>query len=86
MDDAEQLAAERIVERLKRISELDHDAAPALLLDELRKLVSEAEQWARLEGDERARTAVEDLDRALAAIGEPRARASTVRSIVKERG
>ena len=32
-----------------------------MLLDELRALVREAEAWARLEGDERARSAVTRL-------------------------
>jgi hypothetical protein len=51
--------AERVLERLRRIRELDEGrAAPALLIDELRELVSEAESWARAEGDARARAAV----------------------------
>ncbi len=50
--------AERVLERLRRIRELDEGrAAPALLIDELRELVSEAESWARAEGDARARAA-----------------------------
>ena len=50
--------AEKVLERLRRIRELDEGrAAPALLLDELRELVSEAEGWARVEGDARARAA-----------------------------
>ena len=75
MDEAGHLAAEQVLERLRRIRELDRDGAPAPLLDELGKLVVEAEQWARLEGDERARTAVAELDGALTAIGDPGSRA-----------
>ena len=51
------------MERLARIDEL-HGASPARsdgLLDELRALVGEAEAWARLEGDVRARSAVAKL-------------------------
>ena len=39
---------------------------PGALLEELRGLVQAAEAWAKLEGDERARTAVERCDTALA--------------------
>jgi len=54
--------ATRVLERLGRIEELDRSRAPAqVLLGELRLLVSEAEAWARLEGDERARSAVGKL-------------------------
>jgi hypothetical protein len=54
--------AEKVLERLRRIRELDEgNAAPALLLDELRELVSEAEGWARVEGDARARAAALEL-------------------------
>ena len=48
--------AERVLERLERIRELNDGGAPAgVLLDELRELVGEAEEWARVEGDARAR-------------------------------
>ena len=54
--------AAKVLERLRRIRELDEGrAAPALLLDELRELVSEAEGWARVEGDARARAAALEL-------------------------
>jgi len=56
--------ATRVLERLGRIEELDRRSAPAgVLLGELRQLVREAEAWARLEGDERARSAVGKLRR-----------------------
>jgi hypothetical protein len=60
--------ARRVLERLARIEALDRSAAgPAELLDELRALVREAEDWARAEGGEaRADTAVERLRSALA--------------------
>ena len=51
-----------MLERLRRIDALDRERVPAgLLLGELRELVREAEAWARLEGDDRARSAVEKL-------------------------
>jgi hypothetical protein len=54
--------ATRVLERLQRIDELDRETTPPRrLLGELRELVREAEAWARLEGDERARSAVEKL-------------------------
>jgi hypothetical protein len=54
--------ATKVIERLRRIDALDREQAPApLLLGELRELVREAEAWARLEGDVRARSAVEKL-------------------------
>jgi hypothetical protein len=50
--------AEAVLERIGRIQELDRADAPAsVLLDELRQLVAEAEDWARAEGDARARAA-----------------------------
>jgi hypothetical protein len=51
--------ATKVLRRLERIESLNQGrgAAPRLL-DELRALVREAEAWARLEGDERARSAV----------------------------
>jgi hypothetical protein len=55
-------AAERVLRRLDRIETLDREQAGApLLLDELRQLVVEAEEWARAEGDARAREAVQKL-------------------------
>jgi hypothetical protein len=55
-------AIDQVLRRLKRIEALDRAAggSPALL-DELRQLVGEAEAWARLEGDRRARAAAEKL-------------------------
>ena len=54
--------ATRVLERLRRIDALDRERVPAgRLLGELRELVREAEAWARLEGDDRARSAVEKL-------------------------
>jgi hypothetical protein len=54
--------ADRVLERLARIERLEQgQAAPALLLDELRALVREAEDWARTEGDARASLAVSKL-------------------------
>ena len=55
-------AALTVLERLERIRELDRSRAPAeAVLDELRRLVVEAEQWARAEGDARARAAAAEL-------------------------
>jgi hypothetical protein len=58
--------ADRVLARLARIERLDladrpGEGATALLLDELRALVREAEDWARTEGDARARLAVAKL-------------------------
>jgi GNAT superfamily N-acetyltransferase len=51
-----------VLERLARIDALDAERAPrGRVLGELRELVREAEVWARLEGDERALTAVAEL-------------------------
>jgi uncharacterized protein involved in copper resistance len=50
--------AEAVLGRIERIQELDRaEAPPAVLLGELRQLVVEAEEWARAEGDARARAA-----------------------------
>jgi hypothetical protein len=50
--------ATRVLARLERIEALERGrAGSAVLLGELRALVVEAEAWARLEGDERARGA-----------------------------
>ncbi len=62
--------AEKVLERLRRIRELEQGrAAPALLLDELRELVVEAESWARLEGDARASAAALALGESLEGVG-----------------
>jgi hypothetical protein len=54
--------AAKVLERLERIEALGRGREPtSRLLDELRALVGEAEAWARLEGDERARDAVTRL-------------------------
>ena len=59
--------ARAVLARLDRIEELEReDAPPGVLLEELRGLVQAAETWAKLEGDERARTAVRHCDAALA--------------------
>ena len=58
--------ARAVLARLGRIEELEREGAPpGVLLEELRGLVQAAERWAKLEGDERARTAVESCDAAL---------------------
>jgi hypothetical protein len=63
--------AERVLERLRRIRELDRRRAPAAdLLGELRELVDEAEAWVRLEGDERAGAAAAALADQVAQIEE----------------
>jgi hypothetical protein len=50
--------AEAVLARIERIRELERADAPASeLLEELRWLVVEAEDWARVEGDPRARAA-----------------------------
>jgi hypothetical protein len=58
--------ADRVLARLARIERLElldktGEVTTALLLDELRALVREAEAWARTEGDARARVAVSKL-------------------------
>jgi hypothetical protein len=59
--------ARAVLARLDRIEELEREGAPpGVLLEELRGLVQAAETWAKLEGDERARRAVERCDAALA--------------------
>jgi hypothetical protein len=59
--------ARAVIDRLERIEVLERDGAPpAVLLEELRGLVRDAETWARREGDERAAVAVERCDSALA--------------------
>jgi len=50
--------AEAVLARIARIRELEQADAPAAeLLEQLRWLVIEAEDWARAEGDPRARAA-----------------------------
>jgi hypothetical protein len=59
--------ARAVLARLDRIEALAREGAPpGVLLEELRGLVQAAEAWARLEGDERAKRAVERCDAALA--------------------
>ena len=60
--------ARRVLERLARIEALDRaKAAPGELLDELRALVREAEEWTRAEGgDADADAAVRRLRASLA--------------------
>jgi hypothetical protein len=54
--------AERVLRRLDRIEALDRrQASSSRVLEELRALVREAEDWARLEGDRRALSAVSKL-------------------------
>jgi hypothetical protein len=58
--------ARAVLARLDRIETLDREGAPpGVLLDELRGLVQEAEAWARVEGGERARGAIEKCASAL---------------------
>jgi hypothetical protein len=58
--------ARAVLARLDRIETLEREGAPpGALLDELRGLVQAAEAWVRLEGDERAQTALERCDAAL---------------------
>ncbi len=58
--------ARAVLARLDRIEALEHEGAPpGVLLEELRGLVQEAEAWARKEGGERARAAVERCASAL---------------------
>jgi hypothetical protein len=50
--------ADRVLARLERIEALDRGRVePRVVLGELRALVGEAEAWARVEGDARARAA-----------------------------
>ena len=61
--------ARAVLARLDRIEALEREGAPpGVLLEELRGLVHEAEAWARVEGGERAATAVE---RCVSALGTP---------------
>ena len=63
MDDARAVLA-----RLDLIEALEREGAPpGVLLEELRGLVHDAEEWARREGGERAKNAVERCASALGA-------------------
>jgi hypothetical protein len=53
--------ADRVLARLARIDELRASGGGPDLIVELRALVPEAEAWARVEGDARARTAATKL-------------------------
>ena len=56
--------ANRVLRRLERIESLGRGTLQRQqLLGELRALVREAEVWARVEGDDRARSAVVKLQR-----------------------
>jgi hypothetical protein len=58
--------ARAVLARLDRIEILEReDAPPGVLLEELRGLVHDAEVWARTEGGERAKDAVERCASAL---------------------
>ncbi len=58
--------SEAVLRRLERIEELDRGGAPAAtLVDELRALVAEAQEWSRREGGDAGEQAVGDLRRAL---------------------
>jgi hypothetical protein len=59
--------ARAVLARLDRIEALEREGAPpGVLLEELRGLVHEAKAWSKLEGDHRARRAVDACDAALA--------------------
>jgi hypothetical protein len=59
--------AHAVLERLVRIERLRREGAlPEALLDELRALLQEAEQWSRVEGGDAGERAVERLRDALA--------------------
>jgi hypothetical protein len=63
-----------ILERLSRIERLEQDEAPAdVLLNEVRVLLAEAEEWVRSDGaaNERAQAAVQGLREALDTGAEP---------------
>jgi hypothetical protein len=58
--------AEAVLERLARIEALDRQGASAAsLIDELRALVREAEEWSRTEGGEAGEEAASHLRSAL---------------------
>ena len=59
--------ARAVLARLDRIEALDREGAPpGVLIEELRGLVQAAEAWAKLEGGERAESAIERCASALA--------------------
>lgn len=59
--------ARAVLQRLGRIEQLRHEGAlPTVLLDELRLLLDEAEEWARTEGGDAGERAVAGLREALA--------------------
>jgi hypothetical protein len=59
--------ARAVMRRLDRIDALEREGAHATtVLAELRELVREAEAWSRVEGDERAQSAVERVEEAMA--------------------
>ena len=63
-----------ILERLSMIERLEQDEAPAdVLLNEVRALLAEAEEWVRSDGaaNERAQAAVQGLREALDTGAEP---------------
>jgi hypothetical protein len=58
--------ARAVLARLDRIEALEREGAPpGALLEELRGLVHDAEAWARTEGGERAKNAIERCASAL---------------------
>jgi hypothetical protein len=58
--------ARAVLARLDRIEALEREGAPpGALLEELRGLVHDAEAWARTEGGERAKDAIERCASAL---------------------
>jgi hypothetical protein len=59
--------ARAVLERLGRIERLRREGAlPQLLLEELRALLQEAEEWSRVEGGDVGKRAVAGLREALA--------------------
>jgi hypothetical protein len=59
--------ARTVLERLARIERLRREGAlPEVLLDELRALLGEAEEWSRVEGGDAGERAVAGLREALA--------------------
>lgn len=61
MDEADRVLARLQRIEVRRLEALTAGRATPELLDELRALVPEAEAWARVEGDARARTAARKL-------------------------
>jgi hypothetical protein len=59
--------ARAVLERLGRIERLRSEGAlPSVLLEELRRLLEEAEEWSRVEGGDAGERAVARLREALA--------------------